>query len=109
MYKAALFLFLYFPLASQAQKTISEIKIEGLTRTKEVYIRQFILSQTGDRYDSLKIDADRQRIANLEIMGTVRVEHVTNSNGIVIIFRCQEMFNTIPIFALGKTPETFWC
>ena len=109
MHKAALFLFLYFPLAAHAQETITEIRIEGLTRIKEVYIRQFILSKTGEQYDSMKIATDRQRIANLEIMGNVLVEYSTITDGFVIIFRCQEMFNTIPIFALGKTPETFWC
>ena len=109
MPKIALFLFLYFPLTVLAQKNISEIRIEGLTRSKEAYIRQFILSKIGEQYDSIKIALDRQRIANLEIMGNVRVEHSTTKDGIVIIFRCQEMFNTIPIFALGKTPETFWC
>ena len=108
MYKVALFLFLYFPVAALAQKYISEIKVEGLTRTKEDYIRQFILSQSGEQYDSMKIDKDRQRIANLEIMGTVVVEQSTTLQGVLIIFRCREMINIIPIFALGKTAETFW-
>ncbi len=109
MCKLVLFIFLYIPAAALAQRSISEIKIEGLTRTKEDYLRLFISSQVGDQYDSLKIEADRQRIANLEIMGTVVVDQSKTLDGITIVFRCSEMFNTIPIFALGKTDETFWC
>ncbi len=109
MKKAFLYLILCFPLAVFAQETLIEIRIEGLGRTKEGYIRQFILSQVGEPHDSLTIEADRQRIANLEIMGTVIVEQSRTMDGLVIIFRCKEMFNTIPIFALGTTEETFWC
>ena len=104
-----LLLFLCLPGLAFAQEKISEIKIEGLTRTRENYLMQFIRSRAAEPFDSVKIENDRQRLANLEIMGSVVVEQTATPEGVVVTFRCREMFNTIPIFALGKTQETFWC
>ena len=94
-------------MAGLAQQ-VSEIKIEGLKRTKESFIRQFILTQAGDQYDSLKTERDRQRLANLEIMRGVTLEESRAHDSIILTFRFSEMINVIPIFALGQTQETFW-
>jgi outer membrane protein insertion porin family len=107
--RVATLLMLFLPLMALSQQKIIEIRLQGLNRTQEGYIRQFIVSQPGDIYDSSKVNADRQRIANLEIMGAVTVENSATEEGIILYFHCTEMISTIPIFALGKSRETFWC
>ena len=106
--KAFLWLAFSLPLVGFGQRVI-EIKLEGLKKTKENYVQLFISTRTGDPYDSLKAEQDRQRLANLEIMRTVSLEKSINQDGIRLTFHFKEMVNTIPIFALGKTRETFWC
>lgn len=88
---------------------VSEIKIEGLKRTQQSYIRQFILTQAGDPFDTVKAERDRQRVANLEIMRSVMIEKTCTDDSVSLTFHCVEMINTIPIFGLGQTRETFWC
>ena len=99
---------LLIPLTAFSQQEIKEVKITGLKRTKENFIRHFITSQRGEVYDSLKVERDRQQIINLEIIGNVSIEKSMYEDGIILTFHCTELINTIPIFALGKTNETFW-
>ena len=108
MNRVSIFLILFLSFPALSQQKIIEIKLEGLKRTEESYIRQFILSRLNDTYDSSKAVDDRQRIANLEIMGSVIVESLAKEEGITLTFRCTEMISTIPIFGLGKSEETFW-
>ena len=95
-------LLILLPIGGFAQDVYA-IQFEGLERTKESYIRQFILTKTGEHFDSLKAEQDRQRLANLEIMGSVILSQSRSTAGVTLTFTCHEMINIIPVFALGQS------
>lgn len=91
-------------------QVISRVNITGLSRTKEDFLREYIVSKAGTEYDSLKADLDAQRLKNLSILGDVRVStERVESEELVLTFHCVEMINSLPVFALGSTHDTFWC
>lgn len=103
-----LLILLFITIPSIGQWQISSIKLEGLERTKESYIQLFIETKPGDIYDSIQLEKDRQRIANLEIIGEVVLQKAISNEGIEITFIFKEMINIIPILSFGKTKGNFW-
>lgn len=92
-----------------AQQLITNVEFTGLTKTKETFLRQYLVSKAGQAYDSLQLLNDRQRLLNLGILAEVETAVTSDSsNHITIFFSCREMINTLPVFALGKTDDTFW-
>lgn len=94
---------------STAQQLITTVEFTGLTKTNESYLRQYITTSIGQEYDSTLLANDRQRLLNLGILGEVVIKLANEENNVKVIFACREMINTLPVFALGKTENTFWC
>jgi outer membrane protein assembly factor BamA len=92
-----------------AQQLISRIEFTGLTKTKESFLRQYVSVADGERYDSIQLTNDRQMLLNLGILATVEIQIQPVESNVKVIFACREMINTLPVFALGKTDDTFWC
>jgi outer membrane protein assembly factor BamA len=92
-----------------AQPLIHKIEFTGLTKTRESFLKQYITTTSGSNYDSIQIINDKQRLLNLGILSSIEIELRIVENNLVIIFNCKEMINTLPIFAMGKTDNTFWC
>ena len=55
---------------------LSEIRIEGLKRTKEKVVRRELTVKTGEIYDNKKIVRDLQRLYNLGFFEEVRRDHL---------------------------------
>jgi outer membrane protein insertion porin family len=92
-----------------AQQIIAKVEFTGLTKTKETFLQQYLVTKAGQVYDSVQLFNDRQRLLNLGILGEVQTAMTTDSsNHITISFSCREMINTLPVFTLGKTDDTFW-
>ena len=91
------------------QQSISIVGFTGLTKTKESFLRQYINVAVGEKYDSSELVNDRQRLLNLGILGEVEIQLQNIESNVKVTFACREMINTLPIFALGKTADTFWC
>lgn len=91
-----------------AQPLVTSVEFTGLTKTKVSFLRQYSTVTAGQKYDSTRLMLDRQRLLNLGILGEVETKMVTDSTTIKIIFACREMINTLPVFALGTTEDTFW-
>lgn len=92
-----------------AQQAITTIEFTGLTKTKESFLRQYITTSVGQKYDSSQLVNDRRRLLNLGILSEVEIQLVTDESNVKVIFACREMINTLPVFAMGKTDDTFWC
>ena len=97
-----------FKLA-RAQEKITQIRFEGLTHTQTSFLHQSLTSKIGDFYDSAILKEDEQRLLNLGILAEVKTVIKHDKQDVVILFACVEMINTLPVFTLGKTDETFWC
>ena len=95
--------------ALSAQQQIATIEFTGLIKTKESFLRQYIATTIGQPYDSAQLGNDRQRLLNLGILGEVNTRVLRDNNNVTVYFECREMINTLPVFALGKTEDTFWC
>lgn len=102
------FMMLVFFNLVQAQEKITEIRFEGLIRTKTSFLQQYLTSKIGESYDSATLQHDEQRLLNLGILAQVKTIIKRDRQGISILFSCIEMFNTLPVFTLGRTSETFW-
>lgn len=92
-----------------AQQYITAVEFSGLTKTNESFLRQYITVTAGQKHDSAQLANDRQRLLNLGILGEVEIVLVPIENNVKVNFVCREMINTLPVFALGKTEDTFWC
>ncbi len=93
-----------------AQHEIKNISFSGLVNVKTSFLTQYITAQVGQPYDSTQLLGDKQRLLNLGILADVSLKLKIDENGeVTIVFECKEMVNTLPVFALGKTNDTFWC
>ncbi len=92
----------------QAQERITEIRFEGLARTKMSFLQQYLTSKIGELYDSAILKKDEQRLLNLGILAEVKAIIKYDGQGVAILFSCVEMINTLPVFTIGQTAGTFW-
>lgn len=102
------FLFLLlFSFASLGQE-VRSIRFEGLKKTKDSYLRQFLSVNVGEKLDSAKMEADRVRLTNLEMFAHVHAKTEKVADGYDVIFWCDELFTLLPIFSFGGIEENFW-
>lgn len=78
-------------------------------KTQTEFLSQYLKSKVGSVYDSTTVAEDRQRLLNLGILRQVDISVTHTYSGIALTISCIEMVNTLPVFALGKTGDTFWC
>lgn len=108
MIKNGLILFFLFLIVDSFGQQIKSISFEGLERTKESYVRQFLTIEVGDDLDSAQLETDRIRLTNLEIFGHVHAKTEPTQEGYNVIFWCDEFFTLLPIFSFGGIEENFW-
>ncbi len=89
-------------------QTINSISFDGLGRTKESYVRQFVNTVPGDLLDSAKLETDRQTLVNLEIFADASFTVEEGSEGYNVTFYCNELHTLLPIFSFGGIRENFW-
>ena len=87
---------------------IQAIEFEGLSKTKPVYLLQFVESKKGAEMDSITIEGDRQRLTNLSMFSNVLVETDNTDDGVIVKFQCQEIQTLLPILNFGGIKENFW-
>lgn len=71
---------------------LSEIKIEGLKKTKEKVVRRELSLKTGEIYDNKKVVRDLQRIYNLGFFEEVKPDHLpgTKPEEVVLVIQLVE-------------------
>ncbi|MEM6737226.1 MAG: POTRA domain-containing protein [Bacteroidota bacterium] len=108
MKRSAIAIIFSIPLVLSSQQ-IASISFEGLKKTKESYVRQFVTVQVGDRLDSVQLERDRKTLTNLEIFGNALVKvYLTTEGDYEVIFWCNELFTLLPIFSFGGIEGNFW-
>lgn len=91
-----------------AQSQISSVKLAGLVKTDQDYLFQFIEIQPGDPFETSKIEQDRQRLINLEVIAHVNTQVTQTPDGMEVTFVCEELHTLLPIFSFGGIKENFW-
>ena len=91
-----------------ASEIINEIRLEGLSRTKPDYLRQFINSTEGDIYDAKIAERDAQELRNLGLFSEANLSIKSTGTGTYITFSCSELISLLPIINLGGLSDNFW-
>ena len=110
---AVFLLYFSFLLSLLAQvdneQWISEIRFEGLTRTKASHLRQFIQSKKGALYQASLVEQDVQSLVNVESIGEAkyRIEEAP-SNQVALVFELTEVKTLLPIVNFGGIRGNFW-
>lgn len=92
---------LFFGIASQAQK-IDELKIEGLKRTKESFVRKIVRVKENTVYDSLIVANDIERLKRLP--GIASASYTFNNketDANVLTYNIVENFTIIPAIRIS--------
>ena len=77
--------------------TITELKIEGLKKTKESLIRKIARVRTGETLDSLRLSEDIERLKRLASTAFAEYKVSENSDGTyTVTYRIEENFTIIP-------------
>ena len=88
-------------IASASCQNIAAIYFEGLTKTKETFLRSIIKSEEGIEYDSLQFKADVQNIKNLNLFFDVRTQVKEDEGNYILEIVCKEALSIYPILDFG--------
>lgn len=102
------FLCVLLGLVAVGQDRITSIKIAGVEKTKPDHLRQFIDLKPGDLLDSVRLEANRQRLVNLEILSNAKYEVTFTPEGAEVAFQCFEVQTLLPLFNFGGVRDNFW-
>lgn len=84
------------------------IRIDGVEKTKPDYLQQFIDLKPGDTLGSVRLEANRQPLVNLEILSNAKYEVTPTQGGVEVTFHCFEVRTLLPLFNFGGVQENFW-
>ena len=108
MNRIALLLFLSIPLSLFGQQ-VASVAVEGLKKTKESYVRQFIQVKAGQPLDSALLKFDEKILTNLEMFNNADFFVTRNPEGdYEVTYVVDELFTLLPVFSFGGIKENFW-
>ena len=95
------------PSAESTTKTITDIEIQGLTRTKKKVVLRELLFKIGDKYSLSALTQSVQRLRNLRIFASVdwQTQDIDDQR-IRIILKLQERWTLIPIVKFTEGGDT---
>ncbi len=106
---AAIIILFFLGCTKVCSQRVADVRIEGLKKTKEQYVRQFISVKSGDRLDSAQLMLDEKILTNLEMFNNADFQVSKDSNGeFLITFLVDELYTLLPIFSFGGIKENFW-
>ncbi|MEM1319120.1 MAG: outer membrane protein assembly factor [Bacteroidota bacterium] len=103
-----LFLLMINGLQLNAQHTVRAIHLEGLKKTKSDYLNRFIDSRVGQLMDTLLLQADVQRLKNLNGIADASFRIDTVGKEAIISFEMKEALTLFPILNFGGVRGNFW-
>ena len=93
------------PASGQEEKDIYSISISGNTKTKSSFLQRFIYTNSGDQYDSLKINNDLRRLRTLPPVMEAKIDTIHLDSGIVVEYKVAERMTIFPVGDFGITNE----
>jgi len=90
-------------------QTLSSVTFDGLTRTKESFLRGMIICKKGVPFDTLIIRQDEQTLKNLHLFFEVDAVWTENpdSNAYDVIFNIREAKYLYPLFSISGFQDQF--
>ncbi len=91
-----------------AGQTVISIELTGHRITRDAVIHRELRTRVGDPLDLDILHADIQRLENLDIFSSVRVQFVDEPLGLRLIYTVREIPFAIPYFSSNVTDEDGW-
>jgi outer membrane protein insertion porin family len=98
---------LLFCSSSSYSQNITSIKFNGLKKTKEHYLRVFMVSKEGMPFDSLVFKKDVQVIKNLNLFFEIEGTHKKVGNDYALQIDVREATTVYPEIDLSIIPDNF--
>ncbi len=93
-------------IRAQGDRPIAAIRVEGLRRTRQGVVQQWIECAVGAPLSSCDLPAIRERIYRLAIFSAVEVALNEQPAGVEIVFRLEEKWSLYPVPMLWYSPES---
>ena len=87
---------------------IAEVRLEGNRVTREYVIRRELASKVGQPLQLSTLEADVQRLHNLDIFSSIRVEATGGTDGVSLTIRVREIPYAVPYISYDVTDEDGW-
>lgn len=92
-----------------AGRTIASIQIEGARFTREFVIRRELASRVGQPYEPKLVAADLQRLDNLDIFSSLRVDVQSQPDHTVhLVLRVRELPPIVPYITYDVNDQDGW-
>lgn len=101
-------LFSLMPFASAQPIYVDSVSFSGIKKTRPEYLAGFVETKAGEVLDSFLLQEDRQRLANLEVLGDAQYSVEITGDKATVVFNCQELFTLLPIVNFGGIAENIW-
>ena len=109
LFSLIIFLVIHIGAIAQTKYSVADITIEGLQKTAETYLRQFIKTKKGMLLNKALIEDDIQQLnRRTGIAKTIVQVDTINENQVAITFNIEEQKTLIPQFGLGGIKDNFW-
>ena len=96
-------------IVGQSSPILSDIKFEGLRKTKPQYLSSFLKTRIGQQLDSILLAEDRQTLLNLEPISDVKIMlDSAKGNSVILMFEITEALTLFPIVNFGGVRGNFW-
>ncbi len=103
----ALFLF-FFAAGAIAQDTLYSIEYQGLKRTREVYLRNFVIAETGVPLDTAALSQSVKNMLNTNLYATAELTMKDTLDGVKAIIKVKEKWSVFPTASWGVIDDNFW-
>lgn len=90
------------------QDTISAVEYIGIKRTRTSYLERFIYTRPGQELDSIRLDADVQRLYNTTFFINVDYKVTDTPEGKKVVYNIEEVWTLLPIVNFGGIRNNFW-
>lgn len=86
-------------------RTIKDIRLEGLKRTKAFVVTRELISRVGEPYREANIAKERSRLEQLDIFADIRIDAAAEGEDVVLTYHCVEMLSFLPSLSVQVTDE----
>lgn len=89
-------------------QVVDSIRIDGLKRTNENYLKRFISHAKGKSFDSLLIYEEERRLRTLSSVLDVNAELIAVDSMTVLKYHINERWTLLPVGDFGASNDNLW-
>ncbi|MGB3586329.1 MAG: POTRA domain-containing protein [Tunicatimonas sp.] len=99
----------YLAFGQDHQFIVTDVRLSGLEKSNEGYLRNFIKTTVGQTYRAQQVEEDRQQLIRVPGVGnvTIIVDTVADKR-VSVDFAIEEQRTLLPIVGMGGVTGNFW-